>query len=86
MTVRALHISAAPTLKIWNPVLQMMKLVKRDRHLFCTPTTRKEFTMKTFYNNDYVASKYAFDTTRKAEAITESLVSSPIEGLSLDFL
>ena len=61
----------------------MMKLVKSVRHLFCTPTTRKEFTMKTYYNNDYVASKYAFDTTRKAKAITESLVSSPIEGLSL---
>ena len=40
-------------------------------------------TMKTFYNDDYVASEYAFDTTRKAQAIAESLATAPIQGLSL---
>ena len=39
--------------------------------------------MKTYYNDNYVASKYAFDTTRKAQAIAESLVSNPIQGLDL---
>ena len=39
--------------------------------------------MKTYYNSSYSASKYAFDTTRKAQAIAETLVSRPIEGLSL---
>ena len=39
--------------------------------------------MKTYYNSNYSASKYAFDTTRKAQAIAETLVSRPIEGLSL---
>jgi hypothetical protein len=49
-----------------------------------TPTQeRTPNTMKTFYNNDYVASKYAFDTTRKAQAIAESLATAPIQGLSL---
>ena len=40
--------------------------------------------MKTYYNSSYSASKYAFDTTRKAQAIAENLVSRPIEGLSLE--
>lgn len=40
--------------------------------------------MKTYYNSNYSASKYAFDTTRKAQAIAENLVSQPIEGLSLE--
>lgn len=39
--------------------------------------------MKTYFNDDYVAAEYAFDTTRKAYAIAESLVSEPIQGLSL---
>ena len=36
-----------------------------------------------FYNNDYVASRYAFDTTRKAQAIAQSLANDPIEGVHL---
>ena len=43
----------------------------------------EEQQMKTYFNDDYVASKYAFNTTRKAQAIAESLVSKPIQGLSL---
>ena len=39
--------------------------------------------MKTYYNSSYSASKHAFDTTRKAQAIAENLVSQPIEGLTL---
>jgi len=54
-----------------------------QRHLPCTSTTRQELIMKTYYNSNYSASKYAFDTTRKAKAIAETLVSRPIEGLSL---
>ncbi len=39
--------------------------------------------MKTFYNNKYTASKYAFDTTRKSKAIVESLGINPIDGLDI---
>jgi acetoin utilization deacetylase AcuC-like enzyme len=39
--------------------------------------------MKTFYNDNYTASKYAFDTTRKSRAIVNSLGSKPIDGLTL---
>lgn len=39
--------------------------------------------MKTFYNENYTASKYAFDTTRKSKAIADSLVSLPIDGLEI---
>ena len=39
--------------------------------------------MKTFYNTDYTASKYAFDTTRKSGAIVESLTERPIAGLNI---
>lgn len=36
-----------------------------------------------YYSDRYVGSKYAFDTTRKAEWIAESLSASPIDGLEL---
>lgn len=39
--------------------------------------------MKVFYNNKYVASKYAFDTTRKSKEIADSLQKHPIEGVEL---
>lgn len=39
--------------------------------------------MKVFYNNQYIASKYAFDTTRKSGEIYDSLVRYPIQGVSL---
>lgn len=39
--------------------------------------------MKTFYNSNYTASKYAFDTTRKSKAIVESLFLKPIEGVTI---
>jgi len=46
-------------------------------------SSKEEQQMKTFFNGDYVASEYAFDTTRKAQAIAESLATAPIQGLSL---
>lgn len=39
--------------------------------------------MKTFYNNNYTASKYAFDTTRKSKAIVERLATRPIDGIEV---
>ena len=39
--------------------------------------------MKVFYNNNYTASKYAFDTTRKSGYIAESLEKFPIDGAKL---
>lgn len=39
--------------------------------------------MKVFYSPGYVASEYAFDTTRKAQWIAESLISAPIPGMEL---
>ncbi|MFV2045575.1 MAG: hypothetical protein ACC700_20370 [Anaerolineales bacterium] len=36
-----------------------------------------------YYSGRYVGSKYAFDTTRKAEWIAKSLSASPIDGLEL---
>jgi acetoin utilization deacetylase AcuC-like enzyme len=39
--------------------------------------------MKVFYNNNYTASKYAFDTTRKSASIAESLKQYPISGAEL---
>lgn len=35
--------------------------------------------MKIYYNDNYTASKYAFDTTRKSMAIADSLLSNPLE-------
>lgn len=37
--------------------------------------------MKTFYNNNYTASEYAFDTTRKSKAIVSSLTERPITNM-----
>ena len=37
--------------------------------------------MKLFYNDDYVAAKYAYDTTRKSKHIRESLATDPIDNL-----
>ena len=37
--------------------------------------------MKLFYNDDYVAAKYAYDTTRKSKHIRESLATNPIDDL-----
>lgn len=39
--------------------------------------------MKVFYNDNYTASEYAFDTTRKSGEIATSLVEFPIAGVSL---
>lgn len=39
--------------------------------------------MKVFYSPGYVASAYAFDTTRKAQWIAESLLTNPIPGIEL---
>lgn len=39
--------------------------------------------MKLFYSDSYVASEHAFDTTRKAEWIAQSLLSSPINGVQI---
>src|SRR5688572_10500928 len=39
--------------------------------------------MQVFYSEDYVAAKYAFDTTRKSRRIAESLRARPIEGVDL---
>lgn len=36
-----------------------------------------------FYSEQYVASSYAFDTTRKAKSVADSLAASPIPGLEL---
>jgi acetoin utilization deacetylase AcuC-like enzyme len=36
-----------------------------------------------FYTREYVGSGYAFDTTRKAQWVAGSLVSSPIPGIQL---
>lgn len=39
--------------------------------------------MKIFYNPNYVASGYSFDTTRKSEHISDSLLLRPIEGIEV---
>lgn len=39
--------------------------------------------MKLFYNDDYVASRYAFDTTRKSQHIIKSLYNDPVENLEI---
>ncbi|MGC4045672.1 MAG: hypothetical protein QM758_17915 [Armatimonas sp.] len=39
--------------------------------------------IQVFYSPDYVMSEYAFDTTRKAQWIAESLESTPIPGIEL---
>ena len=36
-----------------------------------------------FYSPDYVGSAYAFETTRKAKWVADSLADSPIEGIEL---
>ena len=36
-----------------------------------------------FYSPDYVGSAYAFETTRKAQWVADSLAISPIEGIDL---
>ena len=39
--------------------------------------------MRVFYSPDYVGAGFAFDTTRKAQWIAESLDASPIPGIEL---
>ncbi|WP_137725891.1 hypothetical protein [Prescottella subtropica] len=39
--------------------------------------------MKVFYSRDYVGSAHAFDTTRKAGWIAESLLTQPVPGVQL---
>jgi acetoin utilization deacetylase AcuC-like enzyme len=39
--------------------------------------------IRVFYSPQYVGSGYAFDTTRKAKRIADSLVESPIRGIEL---
>ena len=39
--------------------------------------------MRVFYSPAYVGSGYAFDTTRKAKWIADSLAESPISGIGL---
>lgn len=40
--------------------------------------------MKIFYNDNYTASDYAFDTTRKSRAIAQSLEVNPVDGAQID--
>ena len=40
-------------------------------------------TVRVFYSPDYVGSSYAFDTTRKAKWIADSLAARPIPGIEL---
>ena len=37
--------------------------------------------MKLFYSSDYVRAEYAFDTTRKARWVAESLQAEPVAGV-----
>ena len=39
--------------------------------------------VKVFYNSNYVASGYSFDTTRKSEHISDSLLLRPINGVKI---
>jgi len=39
--------------------------------------------MDVYYSPDYVASEYAFDTTRKPQWVAEALVADPISGVTL---
>lgn len=39
--------------------------------------------METFYNNDYAASRHAFDTTRKAQHLAAALTTTPVRGVRL---
>ena len=39
--------------------------------------------MKLFYNDDYVAAEYAYDTTRKAKHIRQSLSDDPVDNLEI---
>jgi acetoin utilization deacetylase AcuC-like enzyme len=39
--------------------------------------------MKVFHNDNYTASKYAFDTTRKSGAIAQRLALNPIDNLEI---
>lgn len=39
--------------------------------------------MKIFYNDNYTASKYAFDTTRKSRAIAQRIRTNPIDNLEI---
>jgi acetoin utilization deacetylase AcuC-like enzyme len=39
--------------------------------------------MNLFYSPDYVGSAYAFETTRKAKWVADSLADSPIDGIEL---
>lgn len=48
-----------------------------------SPSEELRKLIPVYYSQTYVGSDYAFDTTRKAKWITESLSASPIEGLQL---
>jgi acetoin utilization deacetylase AcuC-like enzyme len=41
-------------------------------------------TMIVYFNQDYVASSHAFDTTRKSALIAESLVREPLAGVTIE--
>lgn len=40
--------------------------------------------MKIYYNDNYTASDYAFDTTRKSRAIAQSLDTHPVDTVTID--
>lgn len=48
-----------------------------------TPALQSTPTLSIFHNHDYGASKYEFDTTRKAVDIAQSLIDSPISGVEI---
>ena len=45
-----------------------------------TDSSTRQTMVKVFYSSEYVGSAHAFDTTRKAKWVADSLASAPIRG------
>ena len=72
----ASYLSSPDTL-VPSPHLALRRLELRER--FNTPLP----LMHVYYSPDYTAAGYAFDTTRKATLVADTLTSHPIPGVDL---
>src|SRR5437762_3375146 len=94
VSLRACHMKAAPN-RSSHLTRPRSSFALASRHVVVASWSRGragEFgirhrrvpgVVRVFYSPKYVISGYAFDTTRKARWIADSLVESPIPGIEL---
>src|SRR5215472_7456839 len=71
-----------PCVNPWSAVSS--RLLAGKFAWFAQPWRRLSPSLKLFYSQSYTLASYAFDTTRKAGWVAESLRSQPIAGVELE--